>query len=204
VLGLATVFAFLGAILGVAMAARGPDSRLEPIIQAPKPAVKETGRATPRTQPTARRHMPIPVRISIPAIGVNARVIRLGLNPDRTIEVPTNFADTGWFRPGPEPGERGAAVILGHLDSRRSGPAVFFRLGELRAGDVIRVHLKDGSTVRFVAKSMLRVPKNRFPTKRVYARTSQPTLRLVTCAGRLNASTGHHDDNYIVFASIRR
>jgi sortase (surface protein transpeptidase) len=130
-------------------------------------------------------------------------VIRLGLNPDRTIEVPKNFAHTGWFRPGPEPGEQGAAVILGHFDSR-SGPAVFFRLRELRAGDVIRVHPQDGSTVRFVARSMLRVAKNRFPTKRVYARTSQPTLRLVTCAGRLNASTGHHDDNYIVFASIRR
>jgi sortase (surface protein transpeptidase) len=203
VLGLATALGFLGAVLGVAMAARGHDARLEPIIQAPKPAVKGTSQATPKRQATARRHMPIPVRISIPAIGVNASVIRLGLNPDRTIEVPKNFAHTGWFRPGPEPGEQGAAVILGHFDSR-SGPAVFFRLRELRAGDVIRVHPQDGSTVRFVARSMLRVAKNRFPTKRVYARTSQPTLRLVTCAGRLNASTGHHDDNYIVFASIRR
>jgi sortase (surface protein transpeptidase) len=147
--------------------------------------------------------MPIPVRISIPAIGVNARVIPLGLNRDRTIQVPRNFGDTGWFRPGPEPGEQGAAVIVGHLASR-SGPGVFYRLRHLPVGGVIRVHLKGGGTVRFMARSMVRVPKNRFPTKRVYAHTKMPTLRLVTCAGRLNPSTGHHDDNYIVFASIDR
>jgi sortase (surface protein transpeptidase) len=148
-----------------------------------------------------RKQMPIPVRISIPAIGVDARVIPLGLNRDRTIQVPKNFANAGWFRPGPEPGEQGAAVVVGHLDSTR-GPGVFYRLRALRTGDVITIHLQDRSTVRFVARSTVRVPKNRFPTKRVYARTKQPTLRLITCAGKLNPTTGHHPDNYIVFASI--
>jgi len=161
-----------------------------------------SARGAPNHQVSAARtQMPIPVRISIPAIGVNARVIPLGLNPDHTIQVPTNFADTGWFRPGPEPGEQGAAVVVGHLESR-SGPGVFFRLRELRAGDVITIHLQDRSAVRFVAKSMMRVPKNRFPTRRVYARTTKPTLRLITCAGKLNWATGRHPDNYIVFASL--
>jgi sortase (surface protein transpeptidase) len=150
-----------------------------------------------------RKQMPSPVRISIPAIGVNARVIALGLNRDRTIQVPKNFADTGWFRPGPEPGEQGAAVIVGHLDSRR-GPGVFYRLRDLRAGQVITIHLQDRSIVRYVANSMIRVAKSRFPTNRVYAKTTQPTLRLITCAGNLNLATGHHRDNYIVFASIVR
>lgn len=149
----------------------------------------------------ARKQLAIPVRISIPAIGVNARVVKLGLNSDRTIQVPTNFADTGWFQPGPEPGETGAAVILGHLASR-SGPGVFIKLSKLRRGQLIRVGLADGSTVRFVAQSKLRVSKNRFPTRLVYARTARPTLRLITCAGRLNRATGHHPDNYIVFATL--
>jgi hypothetical protein len=70
--------------------------------------------------------MPIPVRISIPAIEVNAPIVRLGLNPDHTIQVPTNFADAGWFRPGPEPGEVGAPIVVGHLASIR-GPGVFCR-----------------------------------------------------------------------------
>jgi len=145
--------------------------------------------------------MPNPVAISIPAIGVDAPVIRLGLNPDQTIEVPQDFADTGWFEPGPEPGEQGSAVIVGHLESL-AGPGVFHRLRELRAGQVITIRLQDGSTVRYVADSMTRVTKNRFPTDRVYAQTKLPTLRLVTCAGDMNPSTGYHPDNYIVFASL--
>jgi LPXTG-site transpeptidase (sortase) family protein len=147
--------------------------------------------------------MPDPVRISIPAIGVNARVIRLGLNPDRTIEVPKNLADSGWFELGPEPGEQGSAVIVGHLESL-GGPGVFHRLRQLRVGQVITIRLQDGSTVRYVADSFSRVPKSRFPTDRVYAQTKQPTLRLITCAGTMNPSTGYHPDNYIVFASIVR
>jgi sortase (surface protein transpeptidase) len=142
-----------------------------------------------------------PTTILIPSIGVDARVIPLGLNPDRTIQVPRNLADTGWFRPGPEPGERGAAVIVGHLEAA-SGPGVFLHLRELKPGAVITIRLADRSVVRFVARSMIRVPKSRFPTRRVYARTSAPTLRLITCAGSLNPRTGRHPDNYIVFASL--
>ncbi len=147
--------------------------------------------------------MPIPVRISIPAIGVDAPIVRLGLNPDRTIQVPKNFAEAGWFQPGPEPGERGAAVIVGHLDSRL-GPGVFYRLHELPVGAVIKIKVQDGRTVRFIARSMIRVPKSRFPTTRVYVHTGPPALRLVTCAGKLNWATGHHRDNYIVFATLAR
>ena len=145
--------------------------------------------------------MPDPVRIDIPAIGVHARVVPLGLNPDRTMQVPTNLAETGWFRPGPEPGEQGAAVIVGHL-AARSGPGVFLHLSQLRPGNVITIHVRGGATVRFVARSMIRVSKSRFPTRRVYAGTAKPTLRLITCAGKLDPVTGHHPDNYIVFASF--
>jgi sortase (surface protein transpeptidase) len=187
--GLTVVLGFLGAAVGVSLSARVPDTRAASLVAAPKAAT--------------RKQMPDPVRIVIPAIGVNARVIPLGLNRDQTIQVPTNAADTGWFRPGPEPGEQGAAVIVGHV-ATRSGRGVFYRLGKLRVGQVITIRLQDGSTVRYVARSMITVLKSRFPTNRVYARTAQPTLRLITCAGKLNPSTGHHPENYIVFASIVR
>lgn len=161
-----------------------------------------TATAAPSRDAT-RRQMPNPVRVVIPAIGVDARIVALGLNRDRTMQVPRKLADAGWFAQGPEPGERGAAVIVGHL-AGRSGAGVFSRLSHLRPGGVIRVELADGSTVRFVARSMIRVSKNRFPTNRVYARTAQPTLRVITCAGKLNPATGHHPDNYIVFATLLR
>lgn len=191
----------LGAAAGVSRFARMPHARAER-AQAATRVVAPGPKSVLGAKATSRRQMPIPIRISIPEIGVDARVIRLGLNPDRTIQVPNNLADAGWFQPGPEPGEGGAAVIVGHLESR-SGPGVFYRLRELPVGGVITIELQDGTTVRYVARSMTRVPKSRFPTQRVYARTTRPTLRLVTCAGQLNWSTGHHRDNYIVFATFR-
>jgi sortase (surface protein transpeptidase) len=145
--------------------------------------------------------MPDPVRISIPSIRVNAPIVPLGLNRDQTMQVPPNRSDAGWFRPGPEPGEVGPAVIVGHL-ATMSGPGVFAHLSRLKRGGLINVRLRGGSSVTFVARAMIRVAKSRFPTRRVYARTALPTLRLITCAGRFNPVTGHHTDNFIVFASL--
>jgi len=177
----------------------------ERIPRAPdRETTKSPARAKPKPKPKpkpVRTQMPPPEWIRIPAIGVSAPVIPLGLNSDRTLQVPRDFSDTGWFTGGPEPGERGAAVIVGHVDSR-SGPAVFYRLRALRAGDVIRIRLKDGSGIRYVVTRGLSAPKNRFPTELVYARTKQPTLRLVTCDGAFDTSTGHYVDNYIVLAKI--
>jgi Sortase domain len=151
---------------------------------------------------TARgRQMPRPVRIVIPAIGVRAPVIPLHLKRDRTLQVPAVWSQAGWFVGGPEPGEEGPAVIVGHVDSK-SGPAVFYRLRALRRGDVIKVVLKNKHTVRFTVQSMRRVPKRHFPTKLVYGRTKTPTLRLITCDGWFNSSTGHYVDNFVVFASL--
>jgi LPXTG-site transpeptidase (sortase) family protein len=141
-----------------------------------------------------------PRRIDIPAIGVSAPVIALGLNPDGTLQTPSKWGDTGWYEPGPEPGEQGAAVIAGHVDST-TGPAVFYRLRALRIGDRIRVRRRDGSVVRFRVQRVESWPKSDFPTRRVYGPTHGSVLRLVTCAGNFNRSTGHYVDNTIVYAT---
>jgi LPXTG-site transpeptidase (sortase) family protein len=199
------VVCIFGAAVRVSLAARAPDAPAERIIETPKaPLIRENGSAlNPAGTPTPRKQMPRPIRIVIPSIKVSAPVIPLGLSPDRTLQVPTNFAHAGWFQGGPEPGETGPAVIVGHLASRR-GPGVFYRLREVRVGELITIRLQDRSTVRYRVNSMVRVPKSGFPTKRVYAGTKQPTLRLITCAGNLNVATGRHPDNYIVFASLIR
>jgi sortase (surface protein transpeptidase) len=141
-----------------------------------------------------------PRRIRIPAIGVSARVISLERAPDRTMETPENFANTGWYGPGSEPGERGPAVIAGHIDST-SGPAVFYRLRELKRGNLIRIARADGSVVRFRVEGLERWPKAAFPTRRVFGRTRLAALRLVTCSGNFDPSTGHYVDNTIVYAT---
>lgn len=143
-----------------------------------------------------------PVTLDIPAIGVAAEpLLGLGLNPDDTVEVPTDYARAGWFDRGPAPGEVGSAVILGHVDSFR-GPAVFFRLRELRPGDRVEVGLADGSTGLFAVTAVETYPKEQFPARRVYASTGSRDLQLVTCGGEFDRGTGHYLANVVVYTSM--
>jgi sortase (surface protein transpeptidase) len=141
-----------------------------------------------------------PSTIAIPRIGVSAPVIPLGLQLDGSMEVPVNFADTGWYRPGPEPGEPGPAIVAGHVDSR-TGPAVFFRLRELQPGDEIAVGTTDGHTVRFLVTAVEQAPKHAFPWDRVYAPTGEAALRLITCGGAFDQGVRSYTDNVIVYAT---
>jgi sortase (surface protein transpeptidase) len=148
------------------------------------------------------RATPVPVRIGIPAIGVSSPLDRLGRARDRTVEVPARWERAGWYAPGTRPGDPGSAVILGHVDSKR-GPAVFYRLRELRRGDLVEVALADGSSVRFAVERVEQYDKRRFPTAEVYYPTLTPELRLVTCGGTFDATAGHYRSNIIVFAALR-
>jgi sortase (surface protein transpeptidase) len=139
-----------------------------------------------------------PVSIAIPALGVDARVVPVGLRDDGAMEVP-GVDLAGWYEPGPRPGEAGPAVLVGHVDSR-SGPAVFFRLSELRRGDRIVVGEQGGGGRAFVVDRVERRPKEALPTERIWNRTREPVLRLITCGGSFDRSTGHYRDNIIVFA----
>jgi sortase (surface protein transpeptidase) len=141
-----------------------------------------------------------PVRIEIPAIGVRAPVIRLGLNRDGSLEVPRRWGDTGWWSGGSRPGEPGPAVIAGHVDSK-TGPAVFYEIPRLRRGDIVTIRRRDGSSVRFTVQGSARYAKDHFPTARVYGPTRRPALRLITCSGQFDHSTGHYLDNTVVFAT---
>ena len=142
-----------------------------------------------------------PVTIRIPSIQVEAPIVGLGLRDDGSIEVPKETDETGWWKGGPEPGEPGPAVILGHVDSR-VGPAVFYRLKDLAAGDEIHIDRRDGTTVTYVVEASERHAKDDFPTEAVYGATEQPTLRLVTCGGEFDYDMRSYKDNFVVFASM--
>jgi sortase (surface protein transpeptidase) len=148
------------------------------------------------------RATPVPVRIEIPAIGVISSLDRLGRAADKTVQVPSRWEVAGWYAAGTRPGDPGSAVILGHVDSR-SGPAVFYRLRELRRGDLVEVARADGSTARFAVQRTEQYDKRRFPTDEVYYPTLTPALRLVTCGGEFDATAGHYRSNIIVFATLR-
>ena len=141
-----------------------------------------------------------PVSIAIPAVGVDARVVPVGLGSDGAMEVP-EVDLAGWYQLGPRPGERGPAVIVGHVDSRQ-GPAVFFRLGQLSQGDRIVVGRDGGAAVAFAVERVERHAKESLPVGRIWNSTSQPVLRLITCGGSFDRSTGHYRDNVIVYAKL--
>jgi sortase family protein len=145
---------------------------------------------------------PIPTRLNIPKIRLASSLDRLGRARDGTVKVPSQWDMAGWYALGPRPGDPGSAVILGHVDSKR-GPAVFYRLRELRRGDAIEVTRKDGSLVRFVVQRTEQYDKQRFPTDKVYYPTLTSALRLVTCGGQFDHTAGHYRSNIIVFAAIR-
>jgi sortase (surface protein transpeptidase) len=141
-----------------------------------------------------------PVRLRIPAVGVSTRLVRLGIARDGTMEVPTDFSVAGWLAAGPAPGERGPAVIAGHVDGV-DGPAVFYRIRALRPGDAVEVVQRDGDVVRFVVRTVVHVRKEDFPTDQVYGPAPGPVLRLITCSGDIDPSTGHYTDDTVVYAS---
>ena len=140
-----------------------------------------------------------PATLTISAIDVHTGLVRLGLNPDGTLEVPADFSVAGWYELGPRPGEQGAAVIVGHVDSRE-GPAVFYRLGAVTPGAFVSITWANGSEVSFRVYAVREYAKAAFPTSLVYGETPAPELRLVTCGGRFDRQTGHYVDNVVVFA----
>ncbi len=146
--------------------------------------------------------VPAPVTVSVPAIGVDEELMDLGLLPDGTAEVPTDFDRVGWFTGGGRPGARGPTVLLGHVDST-AGPAVFSDLRDLRPGDLVEVTVADGSTARYEVTGTEQFPKDRFPTAAVFGATVDDVLRLVTCTGAFDAGARSYVDNLVVTA-VRR
>jgi sortase (surface protein transpeptidase) len=131
-------------------------------------------------------------------------MMTLGLNGDRTVEVPplSRVGDAGWYKYSAEPGAVGPTVILGHVDSAQYGEGVFFRLGRLRAGDLAVISRGDGMIATYRVDQVTEVAKSRFPTDAVYGATSAPALRLVTCGGRFDSATGNYEDNIIAYGTL--
>ena len=140
-----------------------------------------------------------PTSIAIPAIGVHAQIVAVGLQADGAMQVP-DPGQVGWYRLGPRPGAPGPAVLIGHIDSD-SDPAVFFRLRQLRPGDQILIGQADGTTSRFLVGRLEQHPKTALPTSRIWTTATRPLLRLITCGGSFNHATHHYRDNLIVYAS---
>lgn len=144
-----------------------------------------------------------PQRIEIPSIGVNAQIIGVGVDSEGGMEVPPLDKPmlVGWYRLGPSPGELGNSVLVGHVDTRKYGPAVFFNLGRLRKGDQITITRGDGTRVRFAVDDVRLFAKSNFPSHAVFGTGDQARLRIVTCGGRYDRNARDYLDNVVAFAT---
>ena len=154
----------------------------------------------PRVVEAAHLERSVPVRLQIAAIGVDSKLMDLGLRADGTMEVPPSGFSAGWFTGAPTPGELGPAVIAGHVDW--NGPGVFYDLHNLKPGDRVTVTRKDGSKPVFRVTRVEQFPKDQFPTTLVYGNIDHAGLRLITCGGSFNRATGHYEDNIVAFADL--
>jgi sortase (surface protein transpeptidase) len=142
-----------------------------------------------------------PVSLTIPAIGVNTPLVQLGITTAGTLQVPSSTTVAGWYTASPRPGQTGAAVIAGHVDSQ-AGPAVFFRLRLLRPGQLVYVRRADGSLAVFQVTAVQTYLKTQFPTAAVYGPVPDAQLRLITCGGTFDSTAGHYLSNVIVWATL--
>ncbi len=203
---LVLVVAVLGMLVSLALATGligGSD-------EAPARRTGAAGSATPAPVSPAPSAAPaaavgmsrsVPVRLRIPAIGVDSTLMHLGLTSKGALETPPGAFPAGWFTGGPTPGQLGPAIIVGHV--RYVTPGVFARLTDLRPGDAIAVRRRDGSTARFRVTRLAHFAKSAFPTKRVYGNIDHAGLRLITCGG-LDARTNVFEENVVVFADLEQ
>ncbi len=139
-----------------------------------------------------------PEHLWIPKLHVSTSIVVLGLNPDGSVQVPSNTVQVGWYKYGPTPGQRGSSVILGHVDSYR-GIGVFFYLDTLRPGDQVLVRLADHQIARFSVIGLREYTKAQFPERIVYGSRTYSALQLVTCGGVFDHQTGHYLSNIVVY-----
>lgn len=207
----ALLLTVLGVALGV-LGLRGSAGPPAPAVSAASAADTSTPTGTPQAAPTIAQgpvQLPAsgsaPVALEIPAIGVSLPVNSVGLNPDRTLEVPAPgplYDQAAWYRGSPTPGRVGPSVILGHVDSAANGPSAFYDLARMQVGNRVTVTLADHSVHTFAVDAVRQVPKDDFPRFEVYGDTPGPELRLITCGGAFDSAARSYRDNTVVFARL--
>lgn len=180
----------------------GPAATPPPVhVEAPPPPaparIRHRNAVAPT--PTGTTKPAAPRKVRVPALGIDADVLDVGLDAEGRLEVPPAATTVGWWSGGPGPSEEGPTVLVGHVDWRGE-LGVFHDLSRLEADAVIEIVDEEGRTSRFAVDGIEQHAKSAFPTEAVYGKTSGPSLRLVTCAGPFDRAAGHYTDNLIVFA----
>jgi LPXTG-site transpeptidase (sortase) family protein len=142
-----------------------------------------------------------PTKLVIPSIDVQADLEGVGVLDNGQMGVPDSAEGVGWFEPGATPGETGNAVMAGHVDST-SGPAVFFDLEEMEAGDDVHVTNDDGQELTFTVEKVVSYPRQEAPMEAIFGASDSRNLQLITCSGTFNQDQGTHDERLVVYTEL--
>ncbi|MGI8316645.1 sortase domain-containing protein [Halobacillus mangrovi] len=143
-----------------------------------------------------------PRRIKIPSIDVDASIESVGVLDNGEMGVPDDPDKAGWFEPGTEPGSQGNSVIAGHVDSR-TGPAVFYDLTQVGAGDEIVVYDQEGNEKTYIVEKLESYPQTNSPIEKIFGRTDEKRLNLITCTGEFIRDQGGHQDRLVVYSKLK-
>ncbi len=210
-------------VLGIALAVAAPTtwSMTRPEAAAgapvaavlPAAAVPSAGREAPGVlpemtaapaSPAGREQRPAPVRLAVPALGVDTAVDPVGVEPDGRMTLPAEVDRVGWYRFGPAPGDGGSAVIAGHVDDREQGLGAMAPLRTAEVGHEVALTDAAGGRTTWRVVSRELIEKQVLPLDRLFAREGPPRLTLITCGGPFLAEFGSYRDNVVVVAEPLR
>lgn len=205
-------WAVAATLVGAFLVLRSFDSSgADTAVGAPTPPPAATAASAPSADPvvtmapTAGPSLPrsTPTKISIPSIGVNAPFTPLSMDATGVLQPPpdTDRNLAGWYQGGASPGERGNAIVAGHVDTT-TGPAVFYLLSYLRKSDPIDITREDGTVATFSVDEVDTFSKGNFPDQRVYGDTPDAQLRIITCGGVFDHKKRDYESNVVVFAHL--
>lgn len=143
-----------------------------------------------------------PSRLQIPDINVDASVSPSGLLANGEMDVPNDTISTGWFENGYMPGEPGNSVIAGHVDGK-SGPAVFYEIGQLKKGDEVIVTGEDGEKLTFIVERLEVYPFDDSPLREIFGYSNGSHLNLITCTGEYNKDGDFYEDRLVVYTTLK-
>lgn len=143
-----------------------------------------------------------PLRLKIPALGVDAAIEAVGRDASGAMEIPSDPYNGAWYSLGPVPGAVGNAVIAGHLDLANGKPAVFWGLGRLKAGDQVQVEMSDGSTLTFAVEKLASYLYDQAPLEEIFGFRPEPYLNLITCAGSWNKASGVYNKRLVAYTRL--
>lgn len=140
-------------------------------------------------------------RLKVPSINVDANIIDVGLTSGGAMDVPKFAKDVGLYTSGVYPGQKGSAVIAGHVSSRDGSDAAFQNLYKLRSGDKIYIEKDNGTAIKFVVQKSQVYGINDRPNE-VFNKKDGTYLNLITCNGQWDRLRQTYNKRLVVFTAI--